>query len=544
MSERSSAGPIMMAAATDVGTVRKQNEDYHYYSEDGKFFIVCDGMGGHQAGALASKIAVETVRDALQDESTVDFEKLCEDIDDQLPLPALKLIAGVRLANRRIIQEASRNEAYRGMGSTIVVAMVYDKWLFTINVGDSRIYRLRNGVLSTLTHDHTWLNELIEDKEISEKDALKFSKKNVLTRALGIYPTVKIDLRIDNLEQDDIYLLCSDGLHNALSDELIQSILSADHKTPGKMADKVVLSAKQLNGSDNITGGILQINHLHKAAASPTSFEKTIMDETQRVTFDLDKTLKLLYPAPKATFESSTKWMALGGVGVVLIVLMGFLLNRSGATQSAAPQALASTALLTQEISTIGHISSKNKSDRAEQAGALILLQVKDDKYINLLRSLGDMRILDHVKNFGQNLPVYAGEFTWAVADSSQKIIYQKNGVRLTGKNEWPATASRPRLVEPTRLAGTARNNASQAGALTTENGTVYIIGSFENTNYRDAEIFVENTRVGALRSYLESGFTLRPGNYTISIRDTAGNVLKSRPNQFVGGGEIVAVEF
>ncbi|MFQ5632505.1 MAG: PP2C family protein-serine/threonine phosphatase [bacterium] len=177
MVERGYDEPILMAAASDIGTVRKQNEDYFFFSEKGKFFIVCDGMGGHKSGALASKIAGETVRDVLLKNKAIDIGKVCNDIDENLPLPALKLIAGVRLANRRIALEAQRNEEHRGMGSTIVAALLYEKWLFSINVGDSRIYRLRNSQLSLLTKDHSWINELIEDREISEKDVQKFHKK-------------------------------------------------------------------------------------------------------------------------------------------------------------------------------------------------------------------------------------------------------------------------------------------------------------------------------------------------------------------------------
>ena len=270
MAERGYDGPILMAAASDIGTIRKQNEDFFFFSEKGKFFIVCDGMGGHKSGALASQIAGETVRDVLFNNRAIEIGKVCEDIDEDLPLPALKLIAGVRLANRRIALAAQRNEENHGMGSTIVAALLYQKWLFSINVGDSRIYRLRDSQLSLLTKDHSWLNELIEDREISEKDIQKFHKKNVLTRALGIYPTVKIDLRIENIEPNDLYLLCSDGLHNALSGDLIERILSAKHKSLQKMIDKLVLSAKRMNGSDNITGGVLTVDYEMNGTISPT----------------------------------------------------------------------------------------------------------------------------------------------------------------------------------------------------------------------------------------------------------------------------------
>jgi protein phosphatase len=530
---------ILMAAASDVGTVRKKNEDYFYYSEKGKFFIVCDGMGGHKAGGLASRIAGETVRDVLLDDSIVDLARACEDIDNKLPIPALKLIASVRLANRRIALEAVRNSDNRGMGSTIVVALLHDKWLFTINVGDSRIYRLRKTQLSILTKDHTWINELIEDKEINEKDIQKFSKKNVLTRALGIYPTVKIDLKIENIEKNDLYLLCSDGLHNALSEELITSVLSAKHKTIQKMIDKLVLSAKQLNGSDNITGGVFYINNSTNGKAAPTFFEKTIVDEPEKVTVYLDRTLKTLYPVPKALLDQSTKWMAIGGAAIILIIIMSLFFYRSGKSEKISSETLAS-ALLTQELSTISHISQDTQTSKTEKAGTLVLLQLKDEKYLKFLQTLNDVRILDHVRRFNSRLPIYAGNFTWAVADSAKKIIYQKNNLKLRAISRWAYTQPAPAffdsgIISDSRPVG---NNSNQ------NHGIIYIVGSFEGNDYRNAEIYIDNRRLGSLNSYLESGFSLRPGNYTISIRDTNGNILKSRSNQLISNGEIIAVEF
>lgn len=539
MEERDFDEKILMAAASDVGTVRKQNEDCFYYSEKDRFFIICDGMGGHKSGALASRIAGETVRDVLLNDNLVEIAKACEDINEKLPLPALKLIAGVRLANRRITLEAARNSDNRGMGSTIVVAMLHDKWLYTINVGDSRIYRLRKAQLSTLTKDHSWINELIEDKEISEKDIQKFRKKNVLTRALGIYPTVKIDLRIENIENKDLYLLCSDGLHNALSAELIVSILSAKHKTIQKMIDKLVLSAKQMNGSDNITGGVFFINNNSNGTLAPTLFETTIVDEPEKVSTYLDKALKILYPLPKATFERPTKWMAMSGAAIVLIILFSMLFYNSGKSEKTASETL-SSALLTQELPTISHISQDALYSKTEKAGMLVLLQLKDEKYLKLLQSLNDVRILDHVKRFNSKLPIYAGDFTWAVADSTKNIIYQKNNLNLQAIAKWANAQQSPQAVD------TVVNSDSRAGIDSSDQnrGIVYIVGSFANNSYRNAEIYIDNNRLGLLNNYLESGFSLRPGKYNISIRDGNGNILKSKANQTISSGEIIAVEF
>ncbi|MFQ5632506.1 MAG: PP2C family protein-serine/threonine phosphatase [bacterium] len=353
---------------------------------------------------------------------------------------------------------------------------------------------------------------------------------------------MKIDLQIENLEQNDLYLLCSDGLHNALSGELIERILSANHKSLQKMIDKLVLSAKQMNGSDNITGGVLCVNHALNGATSPTCYQKTIMDEPDKVSAHLDKTLKTLYPQPKAKFEYSTRWMAISGAAIILIIVFIFFFYRSGNSEKNSPQTMAS-ALLTQEISTIGHISQQDALvANVENAGALVLLQINDDKYLKLLRSLYGARVLDYVKRFNQRMPVYTGKFTWAVADSAQKIIYQNNNIRLEGTRNWRNQPEAPPFVE---TENTMNSNGTQAANASRQNrGVVYLVGSFDNSTYRNSVIFVNNTRLGSLDNYLDSGFALRPGTYSISIRDANGNILKSRTNQAISSGEIVAVEF
>lgn len=533
-------GAFGMAAATDIGTVRKLNEDAYYFSNTHQFFIVCDGMGGHNSGALASRIAAKTLQHVLTHSENIEIEKLCEDIEEKLPYHALRLIAGVRLANRRIVMEAAANPTHRGMGSTIVAAIYHEGWLYSVNVGDSRIYRLRQNQLELLTRDHSWINELLEDREISEAEVQKFRKKNVLTRALGIYPTVKIDLRIENTQERDLYLLCSDGLHNALSAELITSVMRAEHSSLQKMAERLVSNAKKLNGSDNITAGVWFINEKSKRNLAPAVFEKTIGEESPQVLASLDRTLKSLFPKPAIRRQLPKKTLGWSMAAIVLLCLLSFLLFR---IESAGPlpKPAFSSALLTQEVSTINSQSRLDLGNgQLEKAGSLVLLQVRDASYLNYLRQLDGIRILDVISTFvTDDVPVFAGDFTWAVADSNQRIIHKKDNVHLISLKAWERRSeSRATRNIGNRLQEETRN------ARTSDSAIVYLVGSFDTLAYRNAWIFINNTRLGRLFDYLESGIQLTPGSYNISIRDGAGKILQEKNNQDVQGGKTIAVEF
>ena len=153
---------ITMAAASDIGTLRDENEDFYFFSIPKKFFIVCDGMGGHEKGALASKIAGATLRDLIFasetlrnfviEKSFVDISRICQDIDPELPIQALKLISGIRLANRRILSYSRYNPRKKKIGTTVAAAVIQHDRVFSAHVGDSRVYRLRHGKLSCLIH--------------------------------------------------------------------------------------------------------------------------------------------------------------------------------------------------------------------------------------------------------------------------------------------------------------------------------------------------------------------------------------------------------
>ncbi len=338
---------VLMAADSDVGTVREQNEDFFFFSQPKQFFVVCDGMGGHRKGALASQIAAETLRDVMLANETLrnlvvqnkffDLTKACPDLKTEIPPAAKKLIAAIRLANRRVLYAAAHDAAARGMGTTISAVTLDNGKIIIAHVGDTRVYRLRDGRLVCLTRDHSWLNELIEDKEIGEEQIKIFQKKNVLTRALGLAPTVKIDLYIESLLNEDLYLICSDGLYNALSEDFIQSELRQFHGSLQNKISSLIRNAKRVDGSDNITGGLIYISG-NEPAAPYSAHKQTILDETPEVTSYLDQAVKTIYQASTEKKKISRKKTLLKIMIVIIFTVVALLIYRA-ATASAEPPA-------------------------------------------------------------------------------------------------------------------------------------------------------------------------------------------------------------
>lgn len=329
---------INIAAASDIGNVRTENEDFYYYSKSKRFIVVCDGMGGHQKGSVASKIAGETIRDIMLANDTLrevviynklfNVSKACHDLDTNFSMLIKKLIAGIRLANRNIITHSLNKTELQGMGTTLVTAAFNQGEIMIAHVGDSRVYRLRDGKLKQMTKDHSWLNELIEDEEITEEQIHNFRKKNVLTRAMGTVAKIKVDILIETAQPNDLYLVCTDGLSNALSDDLIQSVLSAYHGSLQNKISNLVKSAKLMNGSDNITGGLLYISGHWSPNVQYRQNQYLIGEEPDEVSRYLDKTIKELYSEMTIKDKLNLRVMVIGAAIVILLLVSVLLLQQ------------------------------------------------------------------------------------------------------------------------------------------------------------------------------------------------------------------------
>jgi protein phosphatase len=243
---------VLVAGETNVGMKRTHNEDNFDLLEDEKLFLVADGMGGHASGEVASKLAIETLRDfflstAQDPEATWPYK-----MDKSRGYEENRLITGIKLANLRIHEHQQREPKLRGMGTTMVAILIIDEGVLVAHVGDSRVYRLRQGHLEQLTEDHSLLNDYIKMKHLTPEEIANFPHKNVIVRALGMKETVKVDTRYETPMAGDTYLMCSDGLCGPVNDADILNIIvtSSDLKTASR---RLIDKANENGGPDNIT---------------------------------------------------------------------------------------------------------------------------------------------------------------------------------------------------------------------------------------------------------------------------------------------------
>ena len=237
---------LAIHGVTDVGLNRDHNEDSIGWDGELGLIILADGMGGHNAGEIASEMAVSAIRDALQDVLTP--ELLATNVIDMTSAVRESII----FANEEIHGAANERVECAGMGTTVVLLLFHNNQVTYANVGDSRIYRLRNAELKQITSDHSLVQEMVDNGYLSEEEALLSTSRNLITRALGISLEVEVDVVTDDYDLDDIYLMCSDGLTDLVSDEEIHKVLlEADNLD--NAAQELVELANEHGGSDNIS---------------------------------------------------------------------------------------------------------------------------------------------------------------------------------------------------------------------------------------------------------------------------------------------------
>lgn len=237
---------VRIVTATDVGLQRKNNEDSCVIVDESGLCVVADGMGGHLGGEIASHIAIETVGQA--------FKGRPKDHDERKD--AELLTKCIKAANKEIYRRGNADPALKNMGTTIVATVVVRDYVVTANVGDSRIYRMRDGRLEQVSEDHSWVGELRKKNLISEEDARSHPLKNIITRALGMEPGVEVDVKWDKVKSGDVYLLCSDGLTDLVTDsEILKAMTKHGHNLEGMAAELIEL-ANAGGGTDNITVGL------------------------------------------------------------------------------------------------------------------------------------------------------------------------------------------------------------------------------------------------------------------------------------------------
>ncbi len=243
---------VEVAGDTNVGRKRTHNEDAFSILGEYGLYIVADGMGGHASGEVASRMAVDTLRDFFSATADDPERTWPYKMDRSKGYEENRLITGIKLANLRIYETAQRDIRKRGMGTTIAAIFTVEDGLYIAHVGDSRVYLLRDEVMELITEDHSLLNDYIKMKRLTPEEIANFPHKNVIVRALGMKETVKVDTRFHTPRANDTILLCSDGLSGPVTDDEMKEIVSnaADLKTATR---QLIDKANENGGPDNIS---------------------------------------------------------------------------------------------------------------------------------------------------------------------------------------------------------------------------------------------------------------------------------------------------
>lgn len=245
---------IELGALSDVGCRRENNEDWFAYwepSDDsqfetkGRLAIIADGMGGYEGGQEASRLAVETIEEIYADSAGSQ--------------PQTALVSALQAAHERILEHASERPALHGMGTTCTAIALLGSHLYYAHVGDSRLYLVRNGSISRLTHDHSYVSRLVEHGVISSEEAESHPQRHILTAALGAGAEVTPETPEQPvmLNPGDVLVLCTDGLWGVVNDEEIRGVVSS--KNPNDACRELIETAKQRGGPDNITMQVLRL---------------------------------------------------------------------------------------------------------------------------------------------------------------------------------------------------------------------------------------------------------------------------------------------
>jgi PPM family protein phosphatase len=252
---------IDSAGITDVGKVRKGNEDALFLDNSQMLYVVADGMGGHQAGEVASAIVIETIRDSMESFDAEEDPEADDILDETLSREANHLLSGIKLANERVHKASLETESRKGMGSTLAAVLFSEETLIVANVGDSPVYLIHNGTIEQLSVTH---NVITEQTAINPDAAQQIEKRyqDMLTRGMGIEPNVEADICEIQHFAGDILVLSSDGLSNKVSPEEILSVASS--QKPEDACQKLVNMANERGGEDNVTVITVKVKNLKR----------------------------------------------------------------------------------------------------------------------------------------------------------------------------------------------------------------------------------------------------------------------------------------
>ena len=264
-------GKLTFVGQTDTGRVREHNEDTIATDPDVGLLVLADGMGGYNAGEVASGIAVKTitnlVREGLMREDLASIDR-----STGLSRPSIVLRDAITRANKIIYQTARSQAECEGMGTTVVAALFYDNRISIAHVGDSRLYRQRGSQIAQVTMDHSLLQELVDRGFYSPEEAQRAANKNYVTRALGVEPQVEVEVQEHPVDKGDIFILCSDGLSDMVEDEDIRLTISTFGANLDTVAKQLIQLANENGGRDNVSVVLAQ-------AIEPFPASRGVMDK-------------------------------------------------------------------------------------------------------------------------------------------------------------------------------------------------------------------------------------------------------------------------
>jgi serine/threonine protein phosphatase PrpC len=264
-------GKISFVGQTDTGRVREHNEDTIATDLDVGLLVLADGMGGYNAGEVASGIAVKTITNLVR-EGLAREDLGSVDRATGLSRPSIVLRDAITRANKIIYQTARSQAECEGMGTTVVAALFYDNRVSIAHVGDSRLYRQRGSQISQVTMDHSLLQELVDRGFYSPEEAQRAANKNYVTRALGVEPQVEVEVQEHPVDKGDIFILCSDGLSDMVEDEDIRLTISTFGANLDTVAKQLIQLANENGGRDNVSVVLAQ-------AVEPFPASRGVMDK-------------------------------------------------------------------------------------------------------------------------------------------------------------------------------------------------------------------------------------------------------------------------
>jgi protein phosphatase len=245
-------GKLRCVGLSDTGKVREHNEDTIAIDADIGLLVLADGMGGYNAGEVASGIAVKTIVNLVR-EAVIREDLEGQDAESGLARPSIILRDAIYRANKIIHQTSKTQPQCEGMGTTVVCCLFYDNKVSIAHVGDSRLYRLRNDSFEQVTMDHSLLQELVDRGFYSQQEAQRATNKNYVTRALGVEPNVQVEINEETVHKGDFYVLCSDGLSDMVEDEDIHLTINTFSANLDSVAKQLTQLANDNGGRDNVS---------------------------------------------------------------------------------------------------------------------------------------------------------------------------------------------------------------------------------------------------------------------------------------------------